>query len=488
MSPPSPDALSALLPAEIAETHSAVVIFLGDRAYKIKKPVDLGFLDFTTPAARAEACEHELELNRRLSPDVYLGVAEIGDVNGGVCDHMVVMRRLPADRKLRACLDRGEDTTAAVRAIARTIAALHARPPDGPSMAHVAEADAVRTNWTNGFAQMAPFVGNLVERTTQERIERLALRYIDGRGPLLQRRIDRGHVRDGHGDLQAEDIFLLDDGPRILDCLDFDAGLRWGDVLLDVAFLAMDLERLGHPNVAAQFLADYREFSAENWASSLAHHYIAYRAHVRAKVATLRAAQTGKGTGDIERLQRLCLDHLERSRIRLMIVGGLPGTGKSTVAAELGNRLGAVVLRTDEVRNQMASGDLMDGGGRYSSVGVDAVYQETMNRAERLLRRGEQVVIDATWSSSTHREEARALADRNGADLVEIECQVPRDLADERIRARLVEGTDPSEATPEIAATVASRFAQWPEAIGVSTMTPLGLTIDTAARAAGWEP
>ncbi|HOT78815.1 MAG TPA: AAA family ATPase [Microthrixaceae bacterium] len=484
---PAPGPTPELLPAGIAETHSAVVVFLGDRAYKIKKPVDLGFLDFSTPEARAEACENEVELNRRLSPDVYLGVAEIGDTEGGVCDHMVVMRRLPEDRKLRACLDRGEDVTDAIRAVARDVAVLHGRATTGPSHTYCAEPAAVRRNWTDGFAQMAPFVGELLDPDVQARIEQLALRFLDGRGPLLERRISRGHVRDGHGDLQAEDIFLLDDGPRILDCLDFDAGLRWGDVLLDVGFLAMDLERLGHPDVAARFLADYREFSAENWSASLADHYIAYRAHVRAKVATLRAAQTGERTDDIAQLQRLCLEHLERARIRLVVVGGLPGTGKSTVAAALGNRAGAVVLRTDEIRNQMTSGALVSTADRYSPVGVDAVYQETLCRAERLLRRGEQVVIDATWSSSAHRDEVRAVAERNGADLVEIECHAPQAVCDQRIRERLDLGTDPSEATPEVAAAMAARFAPWPEATAVSTTTPLELTIDQAALAAGWE-
>lgn len=474
---------AALQPAAVAETHSAVVVFLGDRAYKVKKPVDLGFLDFTTPGAREEACRNEVELNRRLAPDVYLGVAEIGDVDGGVCDHMVVMRRLPADRKLRACLDRGEDVTDAVRSVARAIAVLHARSDSHPTLTHVAERDAVRRNWTDGFDQMAPYVGDLIDSGTQDRIAHLALRFLSGREQLFERRIRRGHVRDGHGDLQTEDIFVLDDGPRILDCLDFDAELRWGDVLLDVGFLAMDLERLGHPTIARQFLSDYREFSAENWSEALCHHYIAYRAHVRAKVATLRAAQTGERCGDIEGLQRLCLDHLEQARIRLVIIGGLPGTGKSTVAAAVGNLGGAVVLRTDEIRRQLA-GSAAD---RYSPAAVDAVYRETMARAERLLRRGEHVVIDATWSLSAHRRDARLLADRCSADIVEIECRAPAGLSEQRIRSRRAIGDDPSEATPAVAAAMAATFAGWPEATVVSTSTSVDASVDDAMAVTGWQ-
>lgn len=470
-------------PAAIAETHSAVVVFLGDRAYKVKKPVDLGFLDFTTPEARADACEQEVALNRRLAPDVYLGVAEVRGPDGAVCDHMVVMRRLPAGRKLRACLERGEDVTDALRTVARDLAVLHGRPLQGPTFTHVAEQAAVRRHWTDGFEQMAPFTGGLVDATPQAEIERLALDFVDGRDRLFRRRIARGHVRDGHGDLQCEDIFLMEDGPRILDCLDFDAELRWGDVLLDVGFLAMDLERLGHPDAAARFLADYREFSAENWSAALAHHYIAYRAHVRAKVATLRAAQTGGDDDDIDALQRLCLHHLRQGRIRLVVVGGLPGTGKSTVAAAFADRVDAVVIRTDEVREQMPPTPGID---RYSPAAIDAVYQETLRRAEQLLRRGEQVVVDATWSDASHRQEARHLAERTRSALVEIECQAPAEVCARRIRNRLATGSDPSEATPEVAAAMAARFAPWPEAQSISTDNALDVSVEAVSRAAGW--
>jgi len=473
-------------PAEIAETHSAVVVFVGDRAYKFKKAVDLGFLDFTSVEARAVACRRELELNRRLAPDVYLDVVEVARADGTVCDHMVVMQRMPSALRLRACLDRGEDVDDALRAIARDVAVLHARPPAGPALTHVATAAAVRRNWADGFAQMAPFAGDAFDAAIQERIEHLALRFLDGRDELFDRRIARGHVRDGHGDLQAEDIFLLADGPRILDCLDFDDELRWGDVLLDVGFLAMDLERLGHTADADRFLAHYREFAAENWASSLADHYIAYRAHVRAKVATLRSAQTGTVPEDLAVLQGLCLHHLERSRIRLVLVGGLPGTGKSTVADALGNRVGAVVLRSDEVRRQMAEAGVLPAGDRYAPHAVDAVYRECLRRAERLLRRGEHVVIDATWSDPMHREEARRLSTRTASDLVEFECRAPAAVCERRILDRLAVGTDPSEATPAVATAMAATFAPWPEATSVATTAPQESTIAAVVDAAGW--
>lgn len=477
-------------PAALAETHSAIVVFVGDHAYKFKKPVDLGFLDFRTLADREAACRREVDLNRRMAPDVYLGTGTVTDPDGEVCEHLVVMRRLPDDRRLTACLARGEDVGDALRHVARDLAVLHAAPPSGVALVEVARQDAVRRHWTDGFEQLATLPNDVVDRDLEGRIEELALRYVDGRGVLFDERIRRGHVTDGHGDLQAEDVFLLPDGPRAIDCLDFSAELRWGDVLLDVGFLAMDLERLGHPDVADRFLADYREFSAERWPSSLAHHYIGYRAHVRAKVAALRAVQSGAANdaAAVTPLLDLCRRHLEAGRVRIVLVGGSPGTGKSTLAAALGDRADAVVVRTDEVRRETAgpSRDRPDGAATYSADAVDDTYRRAVERAAHLAALGEHVILDATWGDAAHRATAREIAASAGADVVEIRCVAPDDVADGRIRDRLADGRDASDATPEVARRLRDRFAPWPEAIVVDTDGPEANAVEAAARATGW--
>ena len=239
--------------AVVAETHSAVVFFAGDRAYKLKKPVNLGFLDFTSPQARAVACQRETELNRRFAPDVYLGVAEVRDPPSRVCDHLVVMRRMPAARRLSALVTARAPVDGALRQVARALAAWHAAAPRGPQIAAQGGQDALRARWQANIGQARECCKHLLEEAGLEEIERLAGRFTAGRAPLFAERIGAGRVVDGHGDLLADDIFCTDDGVRILDCLEFDDRLRWLDGLDDACFLAMDLERLGRPDLARWF-------------------------------------------------------------------------------------------------------------------------------------------------------------------------------------------------------------------------------------------
>jgi uncharacterized protein len=222
----------------------------------------MGFLDFLTREARATACHREVELNRRFAPDVYLGVADVIGTDGLPCDHLVVMRRMPVARRLATLVREGVDVTDGLRRVARLVTAFHERTATSAAIAAAPSPEAVRRNWEDNFAQMQRFVGAVLDPEVACRVELLARRYLDGRGPLLEQRVATGMVRDGHGDLLGDDIFLLEDGPRILDCIEFDDRLRHGDVLADVAFVAMNLEGLGAPELGQVFLDWYSEFSA----------------------------------------------------------------------------------------------------------------------------------------------------------------------------------------------------------------------------------
>ncbi|HEX2192184.1 MAG TPA: AAA family ATPase [Acidimicrobiales bacterium] len=462
--------------AAVAETHAGIVFFVGDRAYKLKKAVHLGFLDFRSREARLAACRREVGLNRRLAPDVYLGVADVAGPDGEVCDHLVVMRRMPAERRLSSLVTAGAPVEAHLEDLAHLLARFHDRAASSPAIDEAADRDAVAALWEDNAAEMATFRGEPLDPELFDDVLALARRFLAGRRAAFVERIAGGRARDGHGDLLADDIFCLDDGPRVLDCLEFDDRLRYGDVLADVAFLAMDLERLGRPDLASHFLDRYRTASADSWPDSLADHYVAYRAQVRAKVACLRAAQgdaDSAGAGD--RLLRLCHEHLHRARVRLVLVGGGPGTGKSTVARGVSPSLRAEVLRSDEVRKELAGLERSTPAatgldeGLYGPAAVEATYEELLARARVLLGLGHSVVVDATWGEGRWREAAAALAAETSSELAELRCTAPLDVAVGRVKRRRAEGADVSDATEEVVRALAARAAPWPTATDVDT-------------------
>lgn len=470
--------------ADVRETHIGAVFLVGDLAYKLKKPVDLGFLDFSTREARERACHREVTLNRRLAPDVYLGVADVTGPGGEVRDHLVVMRRMPEGRRLSALVRRGAPLSATIRALARQLAAFHARAGRGPEIDADETRDAVRNRWRDSFAQVRPFHGDVLDPATACEIEELAEEFLAGRKPLFDRRICEGHVVDGHGDLLADDIFYLADGPRVLDCLEFDDHLRHVDVLDDVAFLAMDLERLGAPRLGEQLLHDYREFTGDPAPPALVHHYLAYRAFVRAKVACLRHAQGDPQAAELAReYADLTLAHLRFGRVRLVLVGGEPGTGKSTIAGGLADRLGATLLQSDRLRKELAgltpARRPAEGyrEGLYDSSHTNATYAELARRAGELLALGETVVLDASWNAAPHRALAAAAAARTSSPLVAIRCVAPETTAAQRITAR---AGALSDATPEIARRMAADADPWPEAHPLPTT---GTPAESLARA-----
>ena len=492
--------------AAVAETHISWVLFTADRAFKILKPIRTDFLDYSSMELRARACHLEVALNSRLSPDVYLGVSPILE-RGEVADHMIVMRRLPASRRLSA-LAGSDELLDRVREVARVVARFHASLPPDPEGARVARAGWLTQLWTvENLDQMAehPHDGPPVhDPTLLAEIRARALDYLEGRDALFEARIEEGHVVDGHGDLLADDIFCLPDGPRILDCLAFDDDLRRGDVLADLAFLAMDLEALpGGPGAAEELVRTYDELTAEQHPRSLLHFYIAQRALVRAKVRGLRSLQGDddhcrEAAKEARRRLQQCAEHLRAATVRLVLVGGAPGTGKTTVATAVADALGATVLSSDELRKDLQGvarsdhrGSALD-QGLYAPEVTERTYRELIRRAEHLLRLGEPVVLDASWTTRAHRELARQVADATRSQLGELRCELDPEVAAERVARRLdaphgTTATSASDATPEIARTMAARAEPWTEALSLDTSGARDATLVAALRLLGAE-
>lgn len=474
--------------AHVHETHTGVVVLVGDRAFKAKKPVLTDFLDFRTPQQRERACLREVELNRRLAPDSYLGVAHLTDPGGGPAEPIVVMRRYRDEDRLAhivstAADDAGESVRGLLDTIAAALARFHQRAMRSRVISAQGEAGAIERRWRDNLTELNRHAETLPAGSVS-RIQRLAAEFVAGREPLFMRRIEEGLIVDGHGDLLADDIFCGQDEPALLDCLEFDDNLRYVDCIDDAAFLAMDLEFLGRSDLGDHFLRRYAAHSARPAPPSLAHFYIAYRAVVRGKVDCVRLSQGKAGAADdAARHLSIAVEHLEAGSVRLALVGGNPGTGKSTLARALAEQTGARVISTDDVRRELRDCGALSGEsgvldrGLYSPENVAAVYAATLARAHPLLGEGQSVILDGTWREPRMRARAHRLAAETHSALVELVCAAATDTAAGRIITRR---PGSSEVTPEIAEAMAARRGGWDTAHRIDTSG----TPEDAARAA----
>lgn len=475
---------------DVRETHTGVVVLAGERAYKAKKPVLTDFVDFRTTEQRERACRREVELNRRLSPEAYLGVAHLSDPTGGTAEPIVVMRRYRDRDRLAILVSHKESDGSAeelLDAVAAVLAEFHGRAERSRVISAQGEAGAVDHRWRANLKEMHQFTTIPgVREESVSRIEHLVAEYISGRGLLFARRIDEESIVDGHGDLLADDIFFVDSRPALLDCLEFDDQLRFLDRIDDAAFLAMDLEFLGRKDLGDYFLARYVALTGDAAPSSLQDFYIAYRAVVRAKVDCVRFLQGRPASADdAVRHLAIATEHLARGAVRLALIGGNPGSGKSTVARRLAEEVGAQVISTDDVRRELRESGVISGNpgvldsGLYSPDNVAAVYDTALRRTRVHLGAGHSVILDGTWQDPSLRAQARRMAEENHSQLVEIMCAVPVQTTAGRIEHRAAGNSD---ATPDIAAALAARRAAWNSAYRMDTSRPLEASVAQACE------
>ncbi len=455
------------------ETHSAFVVFVGTRVYKIKKPIRIGFLDFRTVDSRRQACEREFELNSRFAADVYHGVTELADPRGGVSEPVLVMDRLPDTRRLASLAHAGDDLRGAVADVARIVARVHSRSEHNERIDHEGSGEALLDRWSENIAETLSMADNPINVESMDEIGNLVDTFLAGRAALFQGRVAEGRIVDGHGDLLADDIFAMPDGVRILDCLDFDDRLRFVDSLDDACCLAMDLEFCGREDLAGLFLETFIALSKDNPPPSLVHHFIAYRAFVRAEVAAIRHAQ-GDVSASIEARAHaeLAVAHLRSAEVTLTIIGGLPGSGKTTITSGIARILPAVVLSSDVVRKQLAGLDPMTNcpsdfcEGLYSPTTTERTYDVIVQRARDALEQGHSVIIDASWNAATLRERAQRVAEQTNSRLIELECHAPPSVSTSRIAGR---GRNASDATVAVYHSMSQCRDSWPTAVVIDT-------------------
>ncbi len=494
------------------DTHISHVFLTGARAYKFRRPVKLSFLDFSKASERTADCVREVVLNRRLAPDVYLGVAALRGHNGrfvigantdtpcgdsGVVEHCVVMRRLPSGRDLYTLLAARSATTSQIDAVAATMARFHATqglgvPAPFPALDWLAIATApARAN----FDALLPVDQSIVAHDRVCEARDLAAAFAAAHSAEFEERRRRGRIVDGHGDLHSEHVwFETDDSPPVIvDCLEFNEDFRRIDAASDVAFLAMDLTYRGYPDLASRFLGRYARDSDDFHLFSVVDYFAGFRALVRAKVAAVVAGDVSMSAERRSRAASSARRHLDlgielltaRRPGATLLVCGMIGSGKTTVAEALADLLGAVVISSDRVRKARAGLEASEslraahGSGAYEDARRSQVYADMLMEARSVVRSGRTVILDATYARRAWRTEAQtwALGENSPCSLIEVTAD-ERD-AQARLSERAKRGGDASDAGPELYAAMRAQF-EAPRAFAEDWPQPRRFLIDTS--------
>ena len=456
---------------EVVQTHISYVFIAGELVYKVKKAVDFGFLDFTTLEKRRENCLKEVNLNRRLAPDTYLGVAEIGEGENGeivlgagrTVEYAVKMKKLPMDRMLVELLAKGLIKPPDMRRVADRLVSFHGRAESRPEIDRFGSLEVIRRNHDENFEQTKGFIGRTISREQYEFIKSYVDEFLSGRRDLLQKRVSGRHIRDCHGDLHAEHICFTD-GIVIFDCIEFNDRFRYSDTIADVAFLAMDLDFRGYPSHARAFFDAYTRLSGDHDDSELLPLYMCYYAYVRGKVIGFRLDDPAISAPEKEAARSTAARYFDLAakyaaspqKPLLIITTGLMGSGKSVLAANLSALLGAEVIRTDVLRKQILNIRPEErrlekfGKGIYSDDVTARTYEKAFELAQEVIAGGRTAIIDASFKKNLDRLRAARIAQAAGSGFFVVECICAAETVRKRLDGRLRANRDASDGRWEL--------------------------------------
>ena len=456
---------------KLAETHISYLFLIGDYVYKIKKPVNFGFLDFTTLEKRCYYCEQELELNRRMSPEVYLRVVEIReqdgnysiDGDGDTVEYAVKMLQLPQSRTMSLLLKEGQVTEEQVRRLAVKIADFHKRAATGPEITRLGDIAAVRENVEENFSQTEKYIGKCLSQDMFDDLAVYSRAFLEAREEIFRQRADAGRVRDCHGDLHTAQIFL-ENGISIIDCIEFNQRFRYSDVAEDIAFLVMDLDFHQCPDLSRTFVQTYVQESGDPGVMELLDFFKSYRAYVRGKVNSFLLGDLELTDDDREEAASVARDYFQLAhsytrvfpRPALALVTGITGTGKSTIAQELARRWDFSYISSDVTRKALAGIEPEEhryepfGEGIYSAEFSQRTYESMFQQAENQLKVGCSVVLDGTFRRSGERLGATAVARKLGVEAWIVQCRLPDHIARQRLESREAEDASVSDGRWEL--------------------------------------
>ncbi|UCG10438.1 MAG: AAA family ATPase [Dehalococcoidia bacterium] len=443
---------------ELVQTQMSFVFLTDSLVYKVKKPVNLGYLDYTTLEKRKFYCQREVELNRRLCPDAYLGVVPVTQHKNNIAiggkgeaiEYAVRMRRLPQKKMMDALLGQDKVSAEMIAGVAERLAQFHRQAETSDAISQFGGLDTITQNTEENFTQTEKYIEQAISEKKYGQIKDYTDGFISRNASLFQKRVREGRIRDCHGDLHAAHI-CFSDGICIYDCIEFNDRFRYCDVASEVAFLAMDLDHYGRADLSRSFVKTYVAQSRDSELLRLLNFYKCYRAYVRGKVACFQLDDPYiKEKEPVRETARSYFDLAHaylRPKPALFITVGLVGAGKTVLAQALARQLGLAAIHSDVTRKRLATIPLTEhrfeefDHGIYSADFSRLTYDTMLNEARAILTEGGSVIIDASFIRAKHRREAKRLAEEVKADFFVIECTLAEEVVRQRLPERLKQGT-----------------------------------------------
>lgn len=446
----------------LIETHISWVIIAEPYAYKIKKALDMGFLDFSTLEKRHHFCQEEVRLNKKLAPNIYLGVIPITgtvaspqwDGDGEPIEYAVKMRAFPQEKQLDRVLADGLLRAEQFDLLARHIANFHEQTEEAAKESDYGSPEVILHPVLENFVQIREHCTNkeLLELLAQ--LEKWNDDLFESLRPFFTARKNEGFVKECHGDMHLRNIAWVDDQPVVFDCIEFNPYLRWIDVINDVAFLVMDLDDRKQPEFASRFINKYFEYTGDYESIHIFKYYLVYRALVRAKIDAIRADQAGISSIDKNNAEKsfqnylqLALDYTRVVKPQLIITRGMSASGKSTVSQELMEKMGAIRIRTDVERKRLfglqpehdSSVEIDE--GIYNRNATEKTYSRLVELAEKIIGAGCSVIVDGVFLHRWQRQLFRDLAENKNVPFIIMECVADIATLRNRIKERKKEET-----------------------------------------------
>jgi|WetSurMetagenome_2_1015567.scaffolds.fasta_scaffold46798_2 uncharacterized protein len=441
---------------DIMQTQMSFIFLTGKYVYKLRKSVNLGYLDYTTLEKRHFFSEQEVTLNRRLSPEVYLGVLPVNNGKlgislggqGEIVDYVVKMLYLPQNRMMNILLDRNRVTEDMVHHVAKKLVTFHTKAATSLEISSFGSIEAVKYNTNENFSQTEKYFGTAITPDQFHHIKEYTNNFLLQNASIFNQRAAGGKIRDCHGDLHSQHICFTDN-ISIFDCIEFNDRFRYCDIASEIAFLAMDIDHYGRADLSRSFINAYIDNSRDEQIRAVLKFYKCYRAYVRGKVGCFKFNDPYISEAERKLTLQITRGYFElaasyaRTRQMLFITVGLVGSGKSTLAQALAKRLGLTVISSDIVRKKLASipstehhFNEMD-SGIYSRDHTRLTYDTLFREARNILDQGEPVILDASFIKAEERDRAKNVATESGADFFILECRLDEANTRRRLAKRL---------------------------------------------------